>query len=128
MGLAQTGVLDTATQDQMLRPCVKGLIANGVEYPLKGFSLATSTVTESLYIRQGLIEAQSTIANGAYRIELMSVSGGAKLRVTGKVSGGLQSQVVTIQKGSKVTTDHSRQLTIAVTSLTASSATFVFTR
>lgn len=129
MGIPQTGTLDYAAQQHMQKPCLNGLMANGAEYPLKNFTFTAGGVTESIVIRQGLIETGRTVFNGAFRIELISAGSSAKLRVTGPIVGGLQTQTITLGKGAKVTTDNSpSRLTIEVKSLTSSGATLFISR
>jgi len=128
-GLAQTGVLDYATQQRMLSYCLKGMIANGTEYPIKNFTFSVGGVTESLSVHEALQETRGTLLNGAFRIELISAGTSAKLRITGQVMGGLQSQTVTLSKGGKVLTDNwPVALTIELKSVSSSGATLAVSK
>jgi len=123
-GLPQTGVLEYGTQQRILGYCLNGLMANGGIYPSKNFTFAVGGVTQTLFVHEALLETQGTILNGAFRVELISVTGTtAKIRVTGRVIGGLQSQTLSLGKGEEVVTQHwPIGLKINVQSLTSSSA------
>ncbi len=129
-GLSQTGVPDSATQERMLSYCIKGLTANGAEYSVVNFTFAVGSVTQTLFVHQALQEAQGSLLNGAFRIELISTAGTmAKLRATGPVQGGLQSETISLPQGGKVLTKNwPAALLIELKSVTSSGATLYVSR
>ena len=124
--LAQTGVLDSATQERMLSTCIKGLTANGAEYPKQSFTFGVGGVTMSIPVRQALMEAKGSLLQGAFRIELISVTASsARVRVTGRAIDGLTAHTFTLAKGSTKTSQHwPLALALTLNSVTVNSANF----
>jgi hypothetical protein len=121
-GISQTGVLDSESQRVMLSACVTGAKANGVEFARKNFTLTTGSVTNSVFVHEALVESLGDVEDGAFRIELVSKSGTAQLRVTGPVLGGLQSQRFSLSEGETRRTTHSPSISIKVNDITSSGA------
>ena len=123
IGLPQSGVVDSRTKDALITPCISGLKANGVEYPIKNFTFAVEGVTMQVNVHETL-QAVGTVLQGASRIELISSDGAARIRVTGRVIDGILSETFTIGKGKEViTTNWPLALKIKVVNLAPNSAT-----
>jgi len=119
-----TGVLNSESMQLMLKPCVGGVIANGVEYAKQSFSLTAGKASEQLvHVHEALVAGGGNIESGAPRIELISAYGStAELRVTAATLGGLRVERFALAENGTKTTGHSQPITIKVVNINSAGA------
>ena len=126
--LPGNGIVDQTTRQKMLSPCMENAAVNGKAFPKRSISFNTGSFIVGIKLHEA-IQAEGTIEQGAFRVELMSLDGVATIRVTGRAIDGIHTQVNTLKQGEKILTENwPVGLMIELQSLTTSDANFVISQ